>query len=319
MTTCKSVANIVNLQTKVMKKSILLILVVITVGCAIKQSKNMKSVISNEELNNSREFFNGLGEIYKPDEDVQQVKEVISGIVYYSFTPSNANANTLMLYAHGGSFALGGIKSHSAMMTHLAKTTKTKIIFVEYGLAPENPFPKGVNDFFKVYKALKSKNAETKIFFGGDSAGSGIVVSALGKLKKDNVQMPNGVILISPWLNLYCNSESYVLNKEKDKILTKEELTKYANLYVGNSDMESASPSNLVFSSFPPNLIAVGKDEVLLQESKDLNEKVKSVQPKSYIFEFENVSHVWPLTDINSDATKKIFLEISNFINYVAN
>ncbi|MEO7048580.1 MAG: alpha/beta hydrolase, partial [Ferruginibacter sp.] len=162
---------------------------------------------------------------------------------------------------------------------------------------------------------LKFKNDKTKIFVGGDSAGCGIVISSIGNWQKDNVQLPDGLVLISPWLNLYCNSESYSLNKESDKILNKEELVKYAGLYIGTSDLKSASPSNLVFTGFPPNLIAVGKDEVLYQDSKDLNEKVKNVQPKSFLLEFENVFHVWPLTDINSQSSKSLLVEISNFLD----
>lgn len=137
-----------------------------------------------------------MGQLYKSDDEVQQVKEVISGIVCYTFIPPNVNnKNKLMFYAHGGSYALGGIKSHKAMMTHLAKTTQTKIIFVEYRLAPENPFPKGVNDFFEVYKEFKSKNENKKIIVGGDSAGCGIILSFIGKLQNEKIQMPNAVVL----------------------------------------------------------------------------------------------------------------------------
>ncbi|MBU3027046.1 alpha/beta hydrolase fold domain-containing protein [Zobellia galactanivorans] len=297
-----------------MKKIILLILI-ITASCAVNKTKKMNNIISTKELKNTRAFFNGLGKIYKPDDKVQLVQNIISGIVCYTFTPSGINNNRVMLYAHGGSFALGGIESHKAMMTHLVKTTQTKIIFVEYGLAPENPFPKGVNDFLEVYEELVSKNENKKIFVGGDSAGCGIILSSIGKLQSDKIRMPNGVILISPWLNLYCNSKSYLSNKENDPILKKEELVRYANLYKGNSDLKNVSPSNLVFSSFPPNLVAVGKSEVLLDDSKDFNEKVKKVQSKSFLMEFENVTHVWPLTDINSKSTKSLFTEISNFLD----
>lgn len=287
----------------------------LTVCCSVYKTKNMEQSISKEELKNTRDFFDGLGKIYKSDYEVQQVKEIIYGIVCYTFIPPNANSNRLLLYAHGGSFALGGVESHRAMMTHLAKATQTKIIFVEYGLAPENPFPIGVNDFFRVYKSLKSNFGDKKFFLGGDSAGGGIVVSAIGRMQDDKVQMPNGVILISPWLNLYCNSETYAQNKENDPVLNKEELVKYANLYMGNSNLKKASPSNEDFKSFPPNLVAVGKNEVLLQDSRDFKAKIKNIQPKSSLLEYDSVTHVWPLTDIGSDHAKSLFMEISNFLD----
>ena len=110
-----------------------------------------------------------------------------------------------------------------------------------------------------------------------------------------------------------------MLNKENDPIIKKEELVKYVNLYRGNSDLKNVSPSNLVFPSFPQNLFGVGKSEFLLQDSKDFNEKVKNVQSKSFLLEYENVKHVWSLTDINSEATKSLFAEISNFLVNEAN
>jgi len=302
-----------------MNKSLLLLLMTLTSGCTTYKSKKMEHTISTEELKNTREFFNGLGRVYKPDDEVKQIKDTISGIVSYTFIPPNANNNRLLLYAHGGSFSLGGIESHMAMMTHLAKATQTKIIFVEYGLAPENPFPKGVNDFFAVYKSVMGNMRGKKVFLGGDSAGGGIVISTIARMQDDKIQMPDGIILISPWLDLSCNSETYTLNKERDSILNKEELLKYANLYIGNSNLKSASPSNESFRSFPPNLVAVGKDEVLLQDSRDFNGKVKIVQHKSSLLEFESVTHVWPLTDINSEPTNRLFLEITNFLNNETN
>ncbi|WP_170283936.1 alpha/beta hydrolase fold domain-containing protein [Flagellimonas olearia] len=276
----------------------------------------MEATISKEELKQTRTFFNSLGAIYPPSDGVTVDKERINGIVTYTFSPQDAKQNKILLYAHGGSFALGGIESHKAFMSHFAKNTHTKIILVAYGLAPEYPYPHGIKDFKSVYQEVCTRNKEKSIFVGGDSAGGAIVVSFIHELEKDNLSQPDGVILISPWLNLNCNTESYVYNKDKDPILTKTELKKYAVLYAGREKINVVAPSNLSFSTFPPCLVMVGKNEILYDDGRNFAKTIKGIQPNSDFLEFEEVTHVWPLTNISSRPTQKLFKKINGFLNH---
>jgi acetyl esterase/lipase len=204
------------------------------------------------------------------------------------------------------------------MVSHFASTLSTRFLFLEYALAPEKPFPNGVNDVLEVYRKLINKYPNTKISVFGDSAGGGLSVSFLKKVIQEKLQMPASVILISPWLNLKCNTESYESRKEIDPVLTRDMLLEYANYYAGN-DWDKADPNQLNFNSFPPLFILVGSNEILFDDSKFFYEKIKPLQSTTKMKEYKNQNHVWLLTDIKSKASKNALTDIKKFIAKTTN
>ncbi|SHF09574.1 alpha/beta hydrolase fold [Fodinibius roseus] len=135
---------------------------------------------------------------------------------------------------------------------------------------------------------------------------------------KEKLQMPSRVVLISPWLNLKCNTESHKRRKEMDPILTTDMLLEYANYYAGD-DLDEADPSQLSFTSFPPLFILVGSNEILFGDSKLFYEKVKSLQPRTKMKEYEDQNHVWLLADIGSQASQDALTDIEKFIAKATN
>jgi acetyl esterase/lipase len=257
-----------------------------------------------EEIKTRRNAFNQLGTLYPVAEKVSIEKASIEDITCYWFTPENVTTDTVILYLHGGAFVVGSIESHKAMVSHFAATFKAKILFVEYALAPEHPFPAAVNDLLKVYSSLK------KVVLIGDSAGAGIIVSFMGAFT--GIQ-PKGIILLSPWINLACDNASYETNAKTDPILSKEYLYNSALMYAG-SHINKANPDNITFKQFPPVLALVGNGEVLLDDSRNFIEEIKEVQENATLSIYEGQNHVWPLSDINSDGSKRAIAEMKAFI-----
>lgn len=279
----------------------------------LAQTRNniMDSVLN--KVNADREFFNSLGDTYPADYSVEITSEQIEGVTCYWFEPDNFDENKIIMYLHGGSFVLGSIQSHKPMVSHFASALSARVLFIEYALAPEKPFPNGVNDVLKVYRELICKYPDAKISIIGDSAGGGLSVSFLKMVIKEKLQMPASVVLISPWLNLKCNTESYESRKDIDPVLTRDMLLEYANYYAGN-DWDKADPSQLNFNCFPPLFILVGSNEILFDDSKYFYEKIKPVQPMTKMKEYKNQCHVWLLTDIKSEASKTALTDIKKFI-----
>ncbi len=200
------------------------------------------------------------------------------------------------------------------MVSHFASALFTKVLFVEYSLAPEKPFPNALNDVLKVYRELIRKYPNAKISFIGDSAGGGLAVSFIKMATEEKLPVPSSVILISPWLYLKCDTESHGTRKKMDQVLTKDMLVEYANYYVANNNWNEADPSQLNFSSFPPLFILVGSNEILFDDSKLFYEKIKPLQSNTKIKEYINENHVWLLGDIKSEGSKKALADIKEFI-----
>lgn len=208
-----------------------------------------------KEIKKLREGFDCLGKLYPKAPDVKVEPQIIDGIATYWFTPKGMNANRIVIYLHGGSYAYGSIRSHESLITHISNHLHSKILFIEYGLAPENPFPHGLNDVIKVYREILKNYPGTRIDFMGDSAGGGLAISAIKHLIELKLTIPDTLILISPWIDLSCNNPSYEENKVKDVILTKTDLAKFAGIYVGSTVVKTANPKNSDLSKFPPALI----------------------------------------------------------------
>jgi len=271
----------------------------------------MDSILN--EVNADRAAFNGLGHIYPADGSVEISGEPIEGVTCYWFVPGKFDKNKIVIYLHGGMFVLGSIETYRAMISHFASAFSTKILFIEYALAPEKPFPNGINDILKVYREFIRRYPNSKITLMGDSAGGGLAATLIKMAYEEKLQTPSSVIFLSPWLYLRGNTESYETRKKLDPILTKDKLMQYAGYYAAN-DWNKADPGQFTFNNFPPLLILVGSNEILFDDSKLFYEKIKLLQPDTQMKEYANQVHGWPLIDIKSDAAKDALTNIEKFI-----
>src|ERR1700726_3150219 len=132
----------------------------------------MDSILN--QVNADRAVFNSLGNIYPADGSVEISSELIEGVTCYWFVPDSFDKNKIVIYLHGGMFVLGSIEGYKAMISHFASAFSTKVLFIEYALAPEKPFPNGINDILKVYRQLIGRYPKAKITLMGDSAGGAL-------------------------------------------------------------------------------------------------------------------------------------------------
>jgi epsilon-lactone hydrolase len=272
----------------------------------------MEIILDN--VKTDRTDFDGLGHIYPSDKTVEIFHEQVEGVNCYRFEPAGFDENRVVIYLHGGMFVLGSIDGYKAMISHFAVAFSTKILFIEYSLAPEKPFPNAPNDILKVYQKFIQKYPDVKITVMGDSAGGGLAATLVKMISDEKLPMPSGVVLISPWIYLTGNTESYETRKKLDPMLTKEKLQEYAGFYAGNKWSE-ADPGQFSFNRFPPLTILVGTNEILHDDSKLFFEKIKQLQPDTQMKEYENQIHGWPLIDIHSDASKAALTSIEKFIS----
>ncbi len=273
--------------------------------------KTMDTII--QKVSKDRAFFDQLGQIYAPENTVEVKKEIINTVNCYWFIPPVITTKGIVIYLHGGSLGMGSIHSHKAMVTHFAKAWGVKILFPEYSLAPEKPFPHGIRDILRVYSQIRKQYPGQSVYFIGDSAGGGLAVAAVWHGNKEALPMPEAVILISAWINLWCNTDSYIQRQEKDKILSKEVLLEFAGYYHPAPETE-ANPALMTFSSFPPAFLLVGGHEVLYGDTENLYHQLKPVQPLIIMKEYKEQQHVWMMTDIRSEASKAAIEDVNVFL-----
>ena len=268
-----------------------------------------------ENIQKRREGFEQLGKLYPKAASVKVRQALINGVNCYWFTPENPVANKIIIHLHGGVYAVGSIRSHESLVSHIAQKLNTVMLFVDYALAPERPYPAANNDVFAVYTALLNDYPDDKIGFIGDSAGGGLIVSTVGDLLKQRLPLPYKVAMISPWISLLDNNPSQETNRAKDPVLSREYLQIAAKDYAGQFTIESVSPTRVPLSEFPPVLIVVGSNEILLDDSVNFYGVIKALQPDATLTVYENQNHVWSLADISSEASVKLLAELEEFFN----
>lgn len=212
-------------------------------------------------------------------------------------TPKNASRSGVILYLHGGGYTCGGLDYARGYGSVLASKLNLRVLCAAYRLAPENPFPAAVDDAYKAYTYLLDNGfSPDSIILSGESAGGGLCYSLCIKLAKLGMKMPAGIIAVSPWTDLTQSGDSHDYNKEKEPSLSKEKLDYYASCYAPDDKRNPlASPVFSEYVAFPPSLIFVGGDEILLDDSRKMHEKLVTFGCKSELVVAPRMWHVYPL------------------------
>lgn len=221
----------------------------------------------------------------------------------------NKDIKEIGVFIHGGGYVMGSFDTYRGLVSRIAHQTGMHVLTFEYGLAPERPFPHGLNDTLNVYEWLLTTYQNAKIYIIGDSAGAGLGLSLLQYLKEEKIKMPQKCVWIAPWADLEMKNPSIEANKQIDHILAKSRMQLAAKGYAGDFPLNHLfiSPINADFEGFPPTLIQIGTNDILLDDSRILAEKMKKANVEVTLKIWENVPHVWHIIgDFLPESTKAI-------------
>jgi monoterpene epsilon-lactone hydrolase len=177
----------------------------------------------------------------------------------------------------------------------LGAATASSVLYFDYRLAPEHPFPAAVEDAGKVYRWLTRRMDPARIVFVGDSAGGGLVFATLHKMRDEGHAMPRAAVAISPWTDLALTGRSLQTNAKADPMMDARDLPTYAGHYLGGADPRHpyASPLYGDPSGLPPVLIQVGSDEILRDDAVRMAEKLRAAGGDVKLEEWPRMPHVW--------------------------
>ena len=215
----------------------------------------------------------------------------------------------VMLYLHGGAYALGSVKVHREFIARLAHATSTRIIAINYRLAPEHPFPAALEDAHTAYRWLLAQGfAPSRIIIAGDSAGGGLTLAMLTALRDAGEALPAGAVCISPWLDLALTGASFQKNAKIDPILSADILEIYAKYYAGEQALTTPllSPLYANMKGLPPLLIQVGGEEVLLDDAKRCAEIAREAGVDVTLEVWDELFHVFQLVGFLPESKEAI-------------
>lgn len=193
------------------------------------------------------------------------------------------------------------------------------VLTVDYRVAPEHPFPAALEDSIYAYNWLINRGWSAKeIFLAGDSAGGGLAMALCHYLKKQNRDLPAGLIAMSPWTDMTASGESYEYNYHRDPNFGNSANTLLNNKeYIGGNDPRNPFLSPLFgdFSGFPPMLIQVGSYEMLLSDSEQVAQKAKQAGVRVRLSVYEGMFHVFQMAMHRLPESKRAWNEVGHFLD----
>jgi len=239
------------------------------------------------------------------------------GVAAVWYTPADAQKGRVLLYIHGGAFIWSSAEGHCGVISRVAAACCAKTLALDYGLAPENPFPGPLNEAVRLYKwMLDAGHAPGSVAMVGDSAGGGLVLSAMMRLRAEGVPLPACGVIASAYADLTNSGES-IDWVTMDPCVTREGLEACREAYLQGHDAFDpfASPVFGDFEGFPPLLIQVGSRERLLSDSLRVAAKADANGVAVTLEVYDGCVHLWHWWAPHAPETHKAVGRIAEFVS----
>jgi acetyl esterase/lipase len=265
-----------------------------------------------------RKRLDELGAVWPVADDVEFVDVDVNGLPgEYSIVPGS-DASRVLLYFHGGGYCSGSIKSHRRLVTEAGRAARMRTLAVAYRLAPEHAFPAAYNDALSAWRFLRNQSiAASQIAIGGDSAGAGLTVALISRLRDAYEELPGCAWLISPWMDLTMSGSTLASKAAVDPLIHKEYLNELVEAYLPagtNRKDPHVSPLYADLANFPPMLIQVGSDETLLDDATRLAARAGAADVAVTLQIWPQMIHAWPLWNAHLEDGRRALADAGAFI-----
>jgi acetyl esterase/lipase len=234
----------------------------------------------------------------KPPRDTQVSRLDLDGVPAVQVATPKSRSDRHVLYLHGGGHMSGSPGLYRDFIWRLADATAARVTILDHRLAPEHPFPAALDDALTAYRRLLSDGADPRrTAIAGESSGGGLTLSTLMRARDEGVPLPAAAVVLSPWTDLALTGRSLQSNAAADPMIRSDEAPRLVALYLAGADprIPYASPLYGDPSDLPPTLIQVGSDEVLLDDSVRMAERLRAAGCHVEIEIWPRMPHAWQL------------------------
>ena len=265
-----------------------------------------------------RKRLDEVGTVWPVADDVELTTVDVNGMPGEYSIVSGSDPSRVLMFLHGGGYCSGSIQSHRRWVTEAGRAAKMRTLAVAYRLAPEHPFPAAYDDALTAWRFLRNQGIDAaKIAIGGDSAGAGLTLGLIGRLRDANEELPACAWLISPWSDLTMSGSSLVSKAAADPLIHKEYLNELADAYLpAGMDRKDprVSPLFADLRNFPPMLIQVGSEETLLDDATRLAAQAGAADVAVTLEIWPQMIHAWPLWNAHVEDGRRAIANAVAFI-----
>jgi acetyl esterase/lipase len=212
-------------------------------------------------------------------------------------TPASQRERSV-LSLHGGAYRMGSPATYRHFTWRIAAAARARLLALDYRLAPEHPFPAALDDAVSAYRWLLANGAEPRrLAVIGDSAGGGLALALMLKLRDAGMPLPAVAVVLSPWTDLALTGPSLGRNADADPMLNADDLPQFVADYLNGASPINpyASPLYGDPAGLPPTLFQVGSDEILLDDTVRMAENMMRAKCAVTVEIWPRMPHVWHL------------------------
>jgi acetyl esterase len=218
----------------------------------------------------------------------EQVKSVADqrspgGVPVRVYEPLRPRGATL-IYLHGGGWVLGNVETHDPLCRHVANATGARVVSVDYRLAPEHPFPAGLDDAEDVLHWLQAADPDRPLGVAGDSAGASLTAGLALRARDERVPLA-AQLLLYPATDPAMTSPSIAENGE-GYFLTRHDMAWFYEQYLpaGPASAPEADLAHAEVAGVAPAVVATAEFDLLRDEGSAYAERLTSAGvPAQYL------------------------------------
>lgn len=238
-------------------------------------------------------------------------------------TPVPGPTERVILHFPGGAFLTRFVRAERLLLARLCQSANARGRLVCYRLAPEYPYPAGLDDCLEAYRQLLALEvAPEHIIVSGMSAGGCLALALLLAVRDEGLPLPAGAVLMSPAADLTeaADAGSRLANAAHDAVLSLERGHEIRRLYLGDQldllERPYVSPVFGDFSGLPPLFFQVGSREILLDDSQRCAERARAAGVRAEVEVWDRVPHGWQTLSFAPESGRAID-RLADFIREV--
>jgi len=265
-----------------------------------------------------RERIDEVGAVWPVAEDVTLAAVDAGGVPGEWSSVPGSDPSRVLLFFHGGGYCSGSIASHRRLVSEAGRAAAVRTLAIGYRLAPEHPYPAALDDAVSAWRFLRGEGfAAAHIAIGGDSAGGGMTIALINRLRAAGEEPPGCAWLISPWTDLTMSGETLATKDAIDPLIHKPYLEELAAAYVpAGIDRKdpSVSPLYADLHGFPPALIQVGSAETLLADATRFAAAAGASDVAVTLEIWPHMIHAWPMWNAHLEPGRRALASAGAFI-----
>ncbi len=249
-------------------------------------------------------------------------QKTIAGVPVYLVKPqtiADENRGRLLLHVHGGGYVVFGGKAATPEAILMAHYGQVEVISIDYRMPPDFPFPAAVDDTVSVWKEVIRSHAPGSVGLFGTSAGGGLTLATVLKLKELRLPLPGALMAGTPWTDLSQTGDTYFTHEFVDNVLGsyRGSLEAAARVYAGSHDLKEPllSPIYGDVSGFPPTVLLSGTRDLFLSNTVRMHQKLLQSGVRADLLVFEGQSHAQYLIVHDAPESAAAFREVASFFN----